>query len=67
MNSSRHFRHTDVTHAISVVDQCKHVQQKTDFQLSEMIERAHRHDLTLSATELTSVISVSRTCECQWI
>ena len=65
MNSSRHLRHTDTTHAIPVIDQCRHVQQKTDSQLFEMIERAHKHDLTLSATELTSVIFALRTCECQ--
>ena len=54
-----------MTHVILIIDQCRHVQQKTDFQLSETIEKIHKHNLTLSATESTSVISASRTHECQ--
>ena len=64
MNFSRHLRHTDTTHTILIINQCRHIQQKTDFQLSEAIERAHRHDSIFSVTESTSAIFVSRTHEC---
>ena len=61
MNSSRHLRHTDATHAILIIDQCRHVQQKTDSQLSEMIKKTHKHDLTFSTIESIFTISASKT------